>query len=310
MAEEVLAGAPDDASFAARMTQIQFRALGARLRTGRVQADVDSLPHFSRLRRGAQCQEQIVRQWLVNGWSTENLIRINRKNLEGDALAHSLHWTFPQAYYSVYALTMAYFQSVGFSEESHTAVIRKFGVESVSGRYPKTVAFALVGGKQRLYHHITPLALPNTLQFDPTAPAECDGRICQFLNATRQQDLSAKKTDMKLRNAKGRVKRKLTPEDWEKVSDQLGPTSVLSLLYRKRIKANYRDIDSYLSPSLDAPRLFHDVLQTVLTCNFVHELYVVRALGVSAFQACLPPRIEKRFPFLEARLAACTSRAA
>lgn len=310
MADEVVATAPDDSWFAARMTQIQFAALAARLKTGRVLDDVTTLPHFGKLRRGAQCDPKIVRQWLLNGWSTENLLRINLEHLEGDALAHSLHWAFPQAYYSVYALTMAYFHAVGYSEQKHTAVIRKFGTESVSGRYPPTVSFAIVGGKTRLFHNIQPVPLPNTLQFDPSSPGDCDGRICQFLNATRELDLSSKKADLKFRTARGAAKKKLKPHEWEKVSDQLGPTSLLSLLYRKRLKANYRDIDTYLSPAIDAPRLYRDVLQTVQATNFVHELFVTRALGNRALREVLPSGVEARFSFLAARLEACASRAA
>lgn len=292
------------------MTQIQFAALAARLSPGRVLEDVSNLPHFGKLRRGAQCDPRTVRQWLLNGWSTENLLRINIEHLEGDALAHSLHWAFPQAYYSVYALTMAYFHTVGYSELKHTAVIRKFGAESVVGRYPPTVSFAVVGGKTRSFHNIEPVSLPNTLQFDPNSQGDCDGRICQFLNATRELDLSAKKVDLRFKTARGTTKKKLKPHEWDKVSDQLGPTSLLSLLYRKRLKANYREIDTYLSSAIDAPRLYRDVLQAVQTTNFVHELFVARALGKGALREVLPTGAEARFPFLPARLKACESRAA
>ena len=244
VADEVVAVAADDAWFAARMTQIQFAALAARLKTGRVLDDITNLPHFGTLRRGAQCDPRLVRQWLLNGWSTENLLRINLEHLEGDALSHSLHWAFPQAYYSVYSLTMAYFQTVGYSEQSHTAVIRKFGTEAVCGRYPATVSFALVGGKSRSFHHIEPIPLTNNLQFDESSPDDCNGRICQFLNATRDLDLSSKKADLKFKTARGTHKKKLKPHEWQRVSDQLGPTSLLSLLYRKRLKVVCLDVCS------------------------------------------------------------------
>src|SRR5262245_27856736 len=90
----------------------------------------------------------------------------------------------------------------------------------------------------------------------------------------------------------GARKKKLTEEDWRKVSESLGRTTVLSLLYRKRIKSNYGDIDTYLNPNIIAAPLFRSLLHVVSCLNFTHEVTIARAIGVPAYarlQAQLSP---------------------
>jgi hypothetical protein len=53
----------------------------------------------------------------------------------------------------------------------------------------------------------------------------------------------------------------------------------MSFLYRKRIKANYRDIDSFLHEALDPVQLSRDLNRVVNSVNFVHECFVASALG-------------------------------
>jgi len=42
----------------------------------------------------------------------------------------------------------------------------------------------------------------------------------------------------------------------------------------KRIKANYRDIDSFLHEEIDAEALYRHLLRIAGALNFVHELYL------------------------------------
>jgi hypothetical protein len=117
------------------------------------------------------------------------------------------------------------------------------------------------------------------VDFDRTAAGSVDAQLCQFLNSTRRSDLAAKAEGIRFDTKRGKRKRSLAREDWRKVGDSLGPTSVLSLLYRKRIKSNYRDIDTFLSQSINAPDLYRDLINVVATMNLVHEAFVSRALG-------------------------------
>lgn len=283
--------------FAARMTNCQFGALAIRLAPEQIAAEMASLLRKRPPTKGQRCAPQQIAKWLRNGWSTEQLLRFNQVGLSGDALRHSLHWAFPQAYYSAFAVCLAYFKAVGFTEESHAGTIRKFGSEAASGRYPRSLSFAAVGGKRIDFINLSSVNLPTSLSFDPDDQESVDGQLAQFLRSTRKEDLKARKADMKIRNTRGRVKRALSEADWEAISMRLGPTSLMSLLYRKRIKANYRDIDTFLHDELKVETLYEHVLRTVGALNFVHEVLIASVLGVAFIEqalAALPESARER----------------
>jgi hypothetical protein len=297
----------DDLSFAARMTQVQFAALASRASPDRLTAELGALLTARPRTRGAKCDAGEVGKWLQNGWSTENLLSLSASTLSGDALRHSRHWAFPQAYYSTYALTIAYFRAVGFTEESHAATIRKYGAEALVGHYPSAIACVAVGALTAVFHGLCCVTLPTSLHFNSSDPSAVDGQIAQFLRATRAMDLKAKKADFKLTTKRGTKKKAFSPTDWAQVAKALGPTSILSLLYRKRIKANYRDIDTFLHPDLDAAPLYHDLLRIVGALNWTHETFIASALGIAELEAALSrmpvaarARPERRLPLVRA----------
>jgi hypothetical protein len=88
---------------------------------------------------------------------------------------------------------------------------------------------------------------------------------------------------MHFKTKHGKRKKSLTNEDWGKVGDSLGRTSLLSLLYRKRIKSNYGDIDTFLNPNIIAAPLFKNLIHVVSCLNFTHELTIARAIGLPAY---------------------------
>ncbi len=128
-------------------------------------------------------------------------------------------------------------------------------------------------------------------------------QICQFLKATREKDLRERKRSMTFKAKSGKRKKNLTEMEWTKVSDSLGRTSVLSLLYRKRIKSNYQEIDTFLNPNINATTLFRDLVHVVSCLNLTHELTIAHAIGMSTYR-----RLQSRLPsipnFLEQRTAA------
>ena len=280
---KVLHSAPkahDDLRFAAIMTNIQFHALSVRLSIDEILSDLEWVRRITARRRRDEFDAKDIKRSLHNGWSTEQLLKQNRSLLVDDSLKHSLHWAFPQAYYAVFAVALAYFEASGFTERSHTAVIKKFGAEVGLGRYPHSVSFLLDGIGRDGYSGLTYSPLPNSLSFDPSDGSQVDGRIAQFLHSTRKVDLDARKKTTKLRTMSGGVRKNFRLEDWEVVSRNQGVTSVLSLLYRKRIKANYRDIDTFLHEDLHAEGLYDHLISIVGTLNMVHEIMMGRKVGM------------------------------
>lgn len=276
----------DDVSFAARMTNVQFRAVALRLRRVALVSDLEDLLGRRKFVKARLANSAEIQKWLVNGWSTEQLLRVNRVALADDALRHSLHWAFPQAYYSVFALTLASFKSIGYTEESHSAVIRRFGDDVASSRYPAALC-AFASGYPPHATGVTAHKLSHSLFFDESLPETVDAQLAQFLCATRKIDLDDKKHDIKVLTKSGQRRRSFRLEDWEKVSDRLGKTSLLSLLYRKRIKANYRDIDTFLHDDLDVDAIVTDLLSIVGAVNLVHEVFVARAVGIAVLNDAL-----------------------
>lgn len=276
----------EDLGFAARMTNIQFAALALHVSCDSIADQLASHIASRRPVRGKLADAAVVRKWLLNGWNTEQLLRANRQSLTEDALRHSLHWAFPQAYYSVFSLVLAYFNSVGFSEESYASVIRKFGAEAASGKYP--IPFrALAEGHPPAARGLNGMKLPHSLYFEPNNQESIDAQLAQFLCATRRIDIRQKKGDFTFKTKKGTRRKSFGPEEWKQVSDGLGYTSILSLLYRKRIKANYRDIDTFLHPDLDADRLYLQLLRVVSNLNLVHETMIACAMGLSVLENAL-----------------------
>jgi hypothetical protein len=108
------------------------------------------------------------------------------------------------------------------------------------------------------------------------------GEIAQFLTSTRGINLKKRREDMKndFRTLKGnKIKKALNSTEWGRVSNSLGKTSILSMLYRKRIKSNYHDIDSYLAIGLDAREIFHSLIKIVETLNLIHEACILKLIG-------------------------------
>lgn len=305
MADTVFARGADDLYFRARTTQMQFAALARRCMSGRLHAELACLPFWLRLRAASGADPSFIAKWLKNGWNTELLLRQNLSALDGDALRNSLQWAFPQAYYAAYTVSLAFFNAAGFTESAHGSVIAKQARLASTGCYPKTLCFAADGGRTRVFRGLDECALESPLHYDPKSPANVDTHLRRFLNATRDDDLRARRNDMRknFKTKKGQPKKALTPADWEEISLRHGPTGLLSLLYRKRIKANYRDIDTFLSDDLDARQLYGDLICVTASLNVVHEAFIAKALGFDVLRQVAEPLVPKGHDFLTMRLA-------
>jgi hypothetical protein len=145
-ADEEVDAPPD---WGAMMTSRQFAALESRLQ-------LDTLLEFAQLqtrkrfRPGDAFDTAGVATWLRNGWSTEKLLRLNESVFDDRDRAFALHWAFPQAYYSVFAVTTVFFKTRGSRESTHAAVIGRVGENMRSGEYPPTISFLALGGPREI----------------------------------------------------------------------------------------------------------------------------------------------------------------
>ena len=214
----------------------------------------------------------------------------------------ALQWAFPQAYYSTFALIQALYKTTGQTETTHTAVLYRFGEQVATGCYPPCLTFSATGVDPIAFHGTARAPGLTSLAFDPNDPTSVNHQIAQFLAGTREKHLQERKTKMPFKTKSGTRKKNLTDEDWEKVSTSLGRTSVMSLLYRKRIKSNYGDIDTFLNPNIIAAPLFRNLIQVVSGLNFTHEVTIARAIGLPAYTR-LQAQVSAIPDFLQSRTA-------
>jgi len=235
----------NDPEFAAKMTNIQFCALAQYLNEARIVSTAAPLA----CAKSPACDLAIARRWIRNAWNTEKVLRLNLDNFAPEELNACVHWALPQAYLNFFA----------------TGTIQNMNIVGVQ---------RAAGGQ--------------TIDYDKNDQASIENQIAQFLSASRKERLKFIK-ERNFRNTfktkRGKKLKNFKEPQWEKVAETAGPTSLLSLLYRKRITANYDDIATITSDHLDGQKLISDLLVIVRSCNLIHEHLIFTALGNADFES-------------------------
>lgn len=283
--------------FAAEMEARQLHALKAKIAAGQLVKEIATIDRLKNPRLGKTADLRRIKGWLKNGWNTERLFRLTGSEFKEDALAAAVQWAFPMAYYSTFAVTSAFFEAASYTETTHSSIIKKVGSLMVGGNYPPTLSFAATGTKKSLEYH--GIEKPDdedesSISFDPSDEASVDKHVCQFLKATRERHLDEKKQEVRFYRQDGKRKVNLNEAEWEQVSETLGPTSILSLLYRKRIKAHYRDIDSFAEVDVDALEVFRSLSHVVACLNFTHETMIAAGVGRKKYAAIVEDFVKGR----------------
>jgi uncharacterized protein (UPF0332 family) len=277
--------------YGAEMTFKQFIALEYYLQFHDLMEETKSNSYFNKVSIAKNVDPNNVKKWIFNGWNTERILRANDSYFEIEDNYFALQWSFPQAYYSVFMLTLAYMTFNGQNTTSHAGVMDKFSEFAVSGKYPKPISFHCKGTKKNPeFVHIKKSPSLSTLELDLQSIGSCETQICQFLNSTRQILLDEKRNDKNVANSfttgKGKNKRQkqnLSENEWQIVASKIKETNFLHLLYRKRIKSNYRDIDSFTYENLKAHSIHKSLIGIVKNLNFVHEMYIYKIIGSETY---------------------------
>ena len=126
-------------------------------------------------------------------------------------------------------MLQAYYRAIGVDNDSHSGAIRQFGIDLTQKKYPETLRFFAIKHPPE-YVGLTLGDLPSPLHFDATNQVSVDTRIGQFLGATRKMNLAKKKEESQFKTKQGKVKKRLGGPEWARLSDTLGPTTLLSCL--------------------------------------------------------------------------------
>jgi len=280
---------PSELWFKTEMTHRQFKALAHKLNNADIESELINLNYFTERLSGAKNLDlQIVEMWLKNSWNTENVLFHTNSIIQGTGESFAMQWAFPQAYFSTYCSILAYFKSVGFTQTSHNGVLKEFGNLIRQDKYPQSISMYTSESKQNIqYNNITKHDSASTIEFDLNRPKTIDNQICQFLKSTRELMLYDKAPKMKFKTKAGKSRQKLTPDLWEKVSDKIGYTTIMDFLYRKRIKANYLDIDTFNAEEFKGEEVLKDLCCVVDHLNLINETYIAKAIGLNEYEKML-----------------------
>lgn len=277
-------GVKDVLYYQTQVTLHQFVSIGEKIRRGDVVNEIYNNSFFkNKIKQNHNPDLKIIGQYLRNSWNTENVLNLNKRILENSNNSFIVQWGIPQTYYSIFTSLLSFYKSMGYPQESHTGVLRSYGHLISENKFPESISMYLTGTKkEKTFVNIEKPKGLRTLEFNIKNPESIDNKICQLLNSTREFKLSESGKDFK-RNTKGKVK-KLNDSQLKEISKNIGNTTILDFLYRKRIKSNYQDTDTFTSELLDGRTIIDELCHMVENYNLVTESYIYKRIGSKGFQ--------------------------
>ncbi|RDC62346.1 hypothetical protein [Adhaeribacter pallidiroseus] len=276
--------------------------------------DALGLQHISFFREHrAQLNEKdlaAITKLLQSCWSTEYALRATAELGNEDYLRNALHWTFPQAYYTIFAGLQAFLYTLDVKTNNATVMRREAGRLVVKNAYPRAIGYYAAGPYYDFSVHRLPLAGYKPSLHIPEKGIEAQAQIGQFLRTTRKLQAVTTRQQVQnnpttaIRSSKtGLVLDKWGSQHWDQITWRLGYTTIFDLLSRLRISSSNKEIDRFVEADIDF-KLFHESLLNIVSyLNAVHESYVAQALGIEKYQeivASLPTHLQHGF--VQARL--------
>jgi hypothetical protein len=279
--------------------------------------DLAKFPIFRQFGGLRAAENKTLEKLLLNSWSAEYALRItpvlNDQSLGAEQyLQSSLHWTFPQAYYSILFSARAFLAVQGINVSNEELIRKRIGNMVVRGYYPASVGYYALGPLNSYRIQRLPMAKrygePGRDLALPSRHSAAQVELAQFLKTTRDQRIKAlrnvvqKNPKTALRSARtGEVLQKFGPEQYKLLAKQIGYTTYFDMLSRLRISATTgspREIERFVDSEIDV-RLFHQSLVDIVAhVNSVHEAYVAKALGIDAYRQLvskLPAYLQESF---------------
>ncbi|MDX5422817.1 MAG: hypothetical protein LPK14_11230 [Hymenobacteraceae bacterium] len=267
---------------------------------------LESLAFFREARPELNEQDvEAVKRLLLNSWNTEYALRSTAELGDEAYMRNALHWTFPQAYYAVFASLQAFLHTRGVKTNSEAWILREAGRLVVKNAYPQAMSFYASGHYDDFNVRRLPLAHYKPGLQIAGKELEAQAQIGQFLRTTRRQKAKAVRQEVQanpataIRSSKtGDVLQKFGPQHWQQLTWRIGYTTLFDLMARLRISSTHREIERFVQADIDF-KLFHEsLLQIVSYLNGIHECYVAQAMGVQQYETFvqeLPAYLQKSF---------------
>jgi len=113
---------------ASKMTHRQLEAISLKINSSAIIEQINNCRQYESLSQVSNPNLANINKWLINGWNTEYILNQTPTYFNDDEIVYALQWAFPQAYYSVFAITMAFFSAMNNTSESHASVIKHFSI--------------------------------------------------------------------------------------------------------------------------------------------------------------------------------------
>lgn len=232
-----------------------------------------------------------IKKHLLNAWSTEYALRTTAELGDEHYLRNALHWTFPQAYYSIFAGLQGFLHTMGITGNQTELVRREIGRMVVKGVYSEPIAFYAAGHYGQFTVHRLPLAKYKPSLGLASEELEAQAQIGQFLRTTRKlranaiRQVNQRNPSTAIRSIRtGEILQKFNQGHWNQLTWRFGYTSFFDLLSRLRISESHREIERFVEAEIDFT-LFHQSLVNIVSyLNCIHESYIVRAIGLDTYR--------------------------
>lgn len=277
-----------------------FYAINYRIVNNEERFNLKKIDFYNRIKiKNLEFDLDTCRKLLWNSWSTEYAFLMTSNSENTDYYRFALHWHFPQIYYSIYLSMTAFHETQGIANDQHEKSIKIFGNSVKDGHYPEAIQYYSQGN----YKDFNFLGLNSFSGFPKDFSAlnkvnnliDAELHIANFLKSTREQNAENKKKrgekshskDPRFLTRKGTLTQKFTKKHWDIIYSSIPETTLLNIMYRLRIKANYHDIETFMNAEIDF-RLFHEYLGNIVHyLNFVHEAYIHKAIGNENYKKIL-----------------------
>ncbi len=273
--------------------------------------DVAKFPLFQQFHgMPSEATAKAIEKLLLNSWSAEYALRITPVVNDEQYLQSSLHWTFPQAYYSALFSARAFLAIQGVNVSNEELIRKRIGNMVVRGYYPASIGYYALGPINSYRIQRLPMARRFTLAGKsdlllPSRQGSVQAELAQFLKTTRDQRVKTLRNVIQnnpktaLRSPKtGEVLQKFSVEQYKQLAKQIGYTTYFDMLSRLRISSTNREIERFVDSEIDV-KLFHQSLVNIVShVNAIHEAYIAKAIGVDAYRqlvAKLPTYLQESF---------------
>jgi hypothetical protein len=277
-----------------------FHAINYRIVNDDTRFQLKKIDFFNKIKiKNPDFDLDICRKLLWNSWSTEYAFLMTSNSENSDYYRFALHWHFPQIYYSIYLSMTAFHETQGIANDQHEKSIKLFGNSVKDGHYPDAIQYYSQGGYKDFKYHGLKTFTGFPKEFSAltkvTNITDAELHIANFLKSTREQNAENKKKrgeksfakDPRFLTRSGSLTKKFSEKHWNYIYSSIPETTLLNMMYRLRIKANYHDIETFMNAEIDF-KLFHEYLGNILHyLNFVHEAYVHKAIGDDSYQKIL-----------------------